>query len=266
MGARRRPATSRSVGHLRVHLRGRDRGVAEQLLHRPDVGAVVEQVGRARVAQHVRAQAVAEADPVAVLLHHQPRPCRRQPSARRSGTRPRRRRAAPSASARALGRPPVEPVLERPPSAAGRAARCAPSRPCRTRAAAPPSRSTSASDSPTSSEMRTPVPYSTSSMARSRRSTGSSPLTLSMSAVDLVLGRAPSAGSAGTRGVSTAAAGSRRASALVGQEAVQRAHGDRSLARPTTAPCRVLRRCADEGSDVAPRRPRRAACRARATT
>ena len=51
--------------HLRVHLRGRQAGVAEQLLDHPDVGAVVEHVGGARVAQDVRRQAVAEtgADP-----------------------------------------------------------------------------------------------------------------------------------------------------------------------------------------------------------
>ena len=42
------------LADLRVHLRRRDRGMAEQLLHDAQVGAVVEQVGRARVAQHVR--------------------------------------------------------------------------------------------------------------------------------------------------------------------------------------------------------------------
>ena len=56
-------------GDQRVHLGRGDRGVAEQLLHGPDVGAVVEHVGGARVAQHVRAEAVAEADPVAVGAH-----------------------------------------------------------------------------------------------------------------------------------------------------------------------------------------------------
>ena len=40
--------------HPRVHLRGRQAGVAEQLLHHPDVGPAVEHVGGARVAQHVR--------------------------------------------------------------------------------------------------------------------------------------------------------------------------------------------------------------------
>ena len=47
----------------RVHLGRRDRGVPEQLLHHPDVGAVVEHVGGAGVAQHVRGQPVAEPDP-----------------------------------------------------------------------------------------------------------------------------------------------------------------------------------------------------------
>ena len=39
---------------LGVHLRGRDRRVAEQLLHDAQVGTVVEHVGRARVPQDVR--------------------------------------------------------------------------------------------------------------------------------------------------------------------------------------------------------------------
>src|SRR3954453_15750086 len=38
---------------LGVHLRGRDGGVSEQLLHHPDVGAVVEHVGSTRMAHHV---------------------------------------------------------------------------------------------------------------------------------------------------------------------------------------------------------------------
>ena len=41
-------------GDERVHLRGADRGVPEQLLHGADVGTVVQHVGRAGVAQHVR--------------------------------------------------------------------------------------------------------------------------------------------------------------------------------------------------------------------
>ena len=71
----------------------------------------------------------------------------------------------------------------------------------------PPSRSMSLSDRPTSSEIRSPVPYSTSRMARSRRSVGSSPTTApsrrSTSSSDNAFGSPR-----GTRGNSTSAAGS----------------------------------------------------------
>ena len=39
---------------VRVDLRGRDVGMAEQQLHDAQIGAVVEEVRRERVAQHVR--------------------------------------------------------------------------------------------------------------------------------------------------------------------------------------------------------------------
>ena len=58
--------------HLRVHLRRRDAGVAEQLLHDAQVGAVVEHVGRARVPQHVRRQLRVEPDPLAGAAHDRP--------------------------------------------------------------------------------------------------------------------------------------------------------------------------------------------------
>ena len=53
----------------------------EQLLHDPDVGAVVEHVGGAAVAQHVGGETVAEADPVAVAAHDPPRALAGQPPA-----------------------------------------------------------------------------------------------------------------------------------------------------------------------------------------
>ena len=69
--------------HLRVHLRRRQAGVAEQLLHDPDVGAVVEHVGGARVAQHVREQPVAEAGAVTGGPHDQPCALAGEPAAAR---------------------------------------------------------------------------------------------------------------------------------------------------------------------------------------
>ena len=46
------------VEHVGVDLRGGDVGVAEQLLHDAQVGAVLQQVAREGVAQHVRADAL----------------------------------------------------------------------------------------------------------------------------------------------------------------------------------------------------------------
>src|SRR5688572_21289388 len=70
---RRRPRRMEAVaGDERVALGGRDRGMAEQLLHDADVGTVIEQVGGTRVAQHVRAESPGEAHPVAVGGHDPP--------------------------------------------------------------------------------------------------------------------------------------------------------------------------------------------------
>src|SRR5207342_3873873 len=44
-----------------VHLGGGEAGVAEELLHHPDVGAPLQHVRRARVAQDVRRQTAAQA-------------------------------------------------------------------------------------------------------------------------------------------------------------------------------------------------------------
>src|SRR5438270_2144368 len=65
-------------GNLGVHLGGRDRGVAEQLLHGPNVGAAVEHVGGARVPEDVRRQPGTEADLVSVTTDDPPRPLPRQ--------------------------------------------------------------------------------------------------------------------------------------------------------------------------------------------
>ena len=44
------------AGEVGVDLRGREVGVAEQLLHDPEVGAALEEVRGVRVTQHVRMQ------------------------------------------------------------------------------------------------------------------------------------------------------------------------------------------------------------------
>ena len=91
-------------------------------------------------------------------------------------------------------------------------------------APAPPSRSRSPSDSPHSSEMRMPVPYSSSRMARSRRCTGVGADDGVEQGADLVLvERLGQAGGHAGRGHVGGRVGGGRA--LVGEEAVERAHG-----------------------------------------
>jgi hypothetical protein len=41
---------------MSIHLRGTERGVPQQLLYRPEIGAGVEQVSRERMAQRVHVQ------------------------------------------------------------------------------------------------------------------------------------------------------------------------------------------------------------------
>ena len=60
--------------HERVDLRGADGGMAEQLLHRSDVGAVVEQVGRTRVPQNVRGEDACQPCTITGLAHDRPHP------------------------------------------------------------------------------------------------------------------------------------------------------------------------------------------------
>ena len=68
MGAVERLA-QRPVAEVRVDLGGRDRGVAEQLLHDPQVGALLEQVRGERVAQHVRRDGLLDAHRGRVVAH-----------------------------------------------------------------------------------------------------------------------------------------------------------------------------------------------------
>ena len=61
-----------------VVLGGLDRGVAQQLLHRPQVGPTGEQVRREAVPQRVRADRVRQPGPLAVLLDQRPEQDARQ--------------------------------------------------------------------------------------------------------------------------------------------------------------------------------------------
>ena len=166
------------LAHLRVHLGGRDRGVPEHLLHHAQVGAVVEHVGGAAVAQHVRRQVLAAGRPARrpYFLIDRPRRLAGQPAAatveehRLGVVAPaplRGASASPGRRARTTRRAPRRP---RRPNGTMRSFEPLPNR--RT---SWPSKSMSPIDSPHASEMRAPVPYSSSSSARSRRVTGSSP-------------------------------------------------------------------------------------------
>ena len=146
------------LGNLRVDLGRRDRGVAEQLLDDPDVGAVVEKMRGERMAQHVRRDPVRQPDaPRAQVLTTVQTACRLI-------RRPRVERNIACASARARRLLAAMPGLPPGPSQAARAARA--KRPTgtmrsfeplpRTRTM-PPGASRSAIDSPASSEMRIPV-------------------------------------------------------------------------------------------------------------
>ena len=66
--------------HLRVHLRGREARVPEELLHHADVGPVIEHVRCARVAERVRVELVGEAGPVTRGPHDEPGALAREPS------------------------------------------------------------------------------------------------------------------------------------------------------------------------------------------
>ena len=138
-GQSRRP---RAAGRRdqRVELRRRHRRVAEQFLHRPNVGTAVQQVGRERVPQRVRRDVLSDAGPRRGLPQHRPGALPRQPgppgiedSARRSrrppavacAGRPRTRYASTAATAneptgttRCL--PPFPDSSTRPPRGRGR--------------------------------------------------------------------------------------------------------------------------------------------------
>ena len=158
--------------HERVDLRRGDRGVPQQLLHHPDVGTAVEQVGGERVPQGVRrhvarpgwarsaaARITAQADcrdsrPPRWLRNTAgvPLALRR----RRWGGRARGRRRWPRAAYEPRGT--SRSLLPLPNS--------------RT---TPSAVSMSSTSRPTASEIRAPAPYSTSSRARSRSDAGVSP-------------------------------------------------------------------------------------------
>jgi hypothetical protein len=59
-------------GHVRVDLRRRERGVAEQFLDHAKVGTTFEQVGRGAVTQPVRAEVGSVRDVPEQLVHHRP--------------------------------------------------------------------------------------------------------------------------------------------------------------------------------------------------
>ena len=121
------------LADLGVDLRRRDRGVPEHLLDDTQVGPVIEQVGRARVPEHVRRQVIGDARPFAVLLDHQPGTLPTQPAAALIEEH----RLGVTAPLPTLGSQPspsrwTEPVVER--RCRRRAERYdrAPCRPCRT--------------------------------------------------------------------------------------------------------------------------------------
>src|SRR5690606_10288210 len=62
------------LGHLGVHLGGRNRGVAQKLLHYSYIGPMIEHVGGTRVPQHVRAEFSTQTNSVAIRPYDCPRP------------------------------------------------------------------------------------------------------------------------------------------------------------------------------------------------
>ena len=111
--------------------------MAQQLLHGPDVGAPLEHVGGAAVAQHVgphpahraRRRRPGPGPPATPPGGSGGRPAG-------SGTPPRRRPAGPTAPGTSSGRPPGSTTARGPGGPAGRGARPAPCGPCRRLAAA----------------------------------------------------------------------------------------------------------------------------------
>ena len=95
------------LAELGVDLGGRDRDVSEHLLDHTDVGAVVEHVAGARVAEHVRTDHRTEARSLRVALHDRPGPLTGEASHPGcSRRRPPRRSAVRSVPGRArVGRP-----------------------------------------------------------------------------------------------------------------------------------------------------------------
>ena len=127
-------------GDQRVKLRRRHRGVAEQLLDYPDIGAAVEQVRGERMAQHMRRH-LGQASPARRGPQRPPGALPRQPPAPRVQEQGRARLAAartrrPARAARAPGRRRQRPWRSCRPAPA---AAC---RPCRSGARSPQPRPT----------------------------------------------------------------------------------------------------------------------------
>ena len=70
-------------GDQRVDLRRRHRGMTQQLLHDPDVGAALEQMGGKRMPQHVRRHTRGDAGALGGVLQNLPCALPRQPAAAR---------------------------------------------------------------------------------------------------------------------------------------------------------------------------------------
>ena len=223
--------------------------MAEQLLDDPDVGAVVEHVGRARVAEHVRATAGRRGRPGRpAVAHDLPAALAGEPATRgRSGTRHRPPRRARGAGRYELGPAAVEVVVER---AARRPAPIGTTRslpPCRAPGRGRRRGRGRARSRPTSSLIRSPLAYSVSRIARSRSAVGPSPATAPSSASTSASVSAFGI-PCGTRGAPTSSLGSRVDEPLVDAEAVERAHrherpGDRRRRVRAAGRRRRARRC-----------------------
>ena len=137
---------------VRVLLRRRQAGVAEQLLDGAQVGAGAEQVGGEAVAQRVRADLAGDAAGQRVGVDEARHRAHRQPAA----APVQEHRAGRRAAARAQLGDGARDRRRAPPAPSRRSARCAPCRPCRARAPRRARRRCRSQSSPTSSLTRRP--------------------------------------------------------------------------------------------------------------